>query len=157
MNVVSVKARMSKHWRTCLLQDLRCFRLLLCSMCVDAHALGGLSYPPCQYMLCHVNPVRTLKMLRKNTGKRSSWWRVADCRGQCTPASECCFPSFSMSIHQTQTVSPSLLGSILGSSDLSGLDPLRFLRVALRIEISTRCEFCVVGRIFFGFFCPYQT
>ena len=39
---------------------------------------------------------------------------------------------------------------------LSGPDPLRFLRVALRIEISTRCVFCVAGRIFIGF-CPYQT
>ena len=34
---------------------------------------------------------------------------------------------------------------------LSGLDPLRFLRVALHIEISTRCVFCVAGRIFIGF------
>ena len=34
---------------------------------------------------------------------------------------------------------------------LSGPDPLRFLRVALRIEISTRCVFCVAGRIFIGF------
>ena len=33
----------------------------------------------------------------------------------------------------------------------SGLDPLRFLRVALRIEISTRCVFCVAGRISIGF------
>ena len=39
---------------------------------------------------------------------------------------------------------------------LSGPDPLRFLRVALRIEISTRCVFCVAGRIFIGF-CLYQT
>ena len=35
---------------------------------------------------------------------------------------------------------------------LSGPDPLRFLCVALRIEISTRCVFCVAGRIFIGFF-----
>ena len=34
---------------------------------------------------------------------------------------------------------------------LSGPDRLRFLRVALRIEISTRCVFCVAGRIFIGF------
>ena len=34
---------------------------------------------------------------------------------------------------------------------LSGPDPLRLLRVALRIEISTRCVFCVAGRIFIGF------
>ena len=34
---------------------------------------------------------------------------------------------------------------------LSGPDPLRFLRVALRIEIPTRCIFCVAGRIFIGF------
>ena len=31
---------------------------------------------------------------------------------------------------------------------LSGPDPLRSLRVALRIEISTRCVFCVAGQIF---------
>ena len=37
-------------------------------------------------------------------------------------------------------------------SHYSGPDPLRFLRVALRIEISTRCVFCVVGRIFMVFF-----
>ena len=34
---------------------------------------------------------------------------------------------------------------------LSGPDPLHFLRVALRIEISIRCVFCVAGRIFIGF------
>ena len=34
---------------------------------------------------------------------------------------------------------------------LSGPDPLRFLRIALRIEILTRCVFCVAGRIFIGF------
>ena len=34
---------------------------------------------------------------------------------------------------------------------LSGPDPLRFLRVALRIEFLTRCVFCVAGRIFIGF------
>ena len=34
---------------------------------------------------------------------------------------------------------------------LSGPNPLRFLRVALRIEISTRCVFCVAGRISIGF------
>ena len=38
-----------------------------------------------------------------------------------------------------------------GINLLSGPDPLRFLRVALRIEISTRCVFCVAGRIFIGF------
>ena len=38
-----------------------------------------------------------------------------------------------------------------GYTELSGPDPLRFLRVALRIEISTRCVFCVAGRIFIGF------
>ena len=37
------------------------------------------------------------------------------------------------------------------TQELSGPDPLRFLRVALRIEISTRCVFCVAGRIFIGF------
>ena len=36
----------------------------------------------------------------------------------------------------------------LGRPFLSGPDPLRVLRVALRIEISTRCVFCVAGRIF---------
>ena len=36
------------------------------------------------------------------------------------------------------------------SKELSGPDPLRFLHVALRIEISTRCVFCVAGRIFIG-------
>ena len=37
------------------------------------------------------------------------------------------------------------------SPKLSGPDPPRFLRVALHIEISTRCVFCVAGRIFIGF------
>ena len=39
----------------------------------------------------------------------------------------------------------------LKSNGLSGPDLLCFLRVALHIEISTRCVFCVAGRIFIGF------
>ena len=42
-------------------------------------------------------------------------------------------------------------GNFRMSGLMSGPDPLRFLRVALHIEISTRCVFCVAGRIFMGF------
>ena len=48
------------------------------------------------------------------------------------------------------TVEPSP-SHIRWRTKLSGPDRLRFLRVALRIEISTRCVFCVAGRTFIGF------
>ena len=56
----------------------------------------------------------------------------------------------------TSTLSPPkpqlrLSRKMLWVCKLSGPDPPRFLRVALRIEISTRCVFCVAGRIFIGF------
>ena len=47
---------------------------------------------------------------------------------------------------------PCLYGVLLSLLCFSGPDPLRFLCVALRIEISTRCVFCVAGRISIGFF-----
>ena len=61
-----------------------------------------------------------------------------------------CFLFLSISLSSSLSLSLSFSCSLCLS--LSGPDPLRFLRVALRIEISTRCVFCVAaGRIFIGF------
>ena len=59
-------------------------------------------------------------------------------------------PTVSKKIPTASKKLPKTKNSVVVSRN-RGPDPLRFLRVALRIEISTRCVFCVAGRIFIGF------